>query len=311
MLDVLQIVLPVFILIAAGYGAVRSGFLSDLDVNGLMKIVQNIAIPSLLFMAMVRLDLSAVFKTQLLLSYYIGSLACFVLGIFGATLFFGRRPGEAVVLGFSAMFSNTVLLGLPIMERAYGPGSTEPNLAVIAIHVPFCYLLGITTMEMFRADGRAWHRTALVIVREIFSNPMVVGLFLGLAVNLISVTLPEAVKIALDMLARAALPGALFGLGGILTRYSLSQRLSEVAMVSAIRLFVHPGIALFLSDVVFDLSDALVRGVVITAAMAPGANAYIFANMYDRAIGSAASVVLIGTVASVFSVSFWLLVLGT
>ena len=78
-----------------------------------------------------------------------------------------------------------------------------------------------------------------------------------------------------------------------------------------IRLFVHPGIAFVLSDMVFGLSEGFVRGAVITAAMAPGANAFIFANMYDRAQGTAASVVLLGTVASIFSVSVWLLILGT
>jgi predicted permease len=54
-----------------------------------------------------------------------------------------------------------------------------------------------------------------------------------------------------------------------------------------------------------------IKGAVITAAMAPGINVYIFANMYDRARGTAASSVLVGTVASLFSVTFWLYILGT
>lgn len=311
MLEIVQIVLPVFIVIGAGYLAVRIRFFADNDVDSLMRFVQNFAVPCLLFMAMVKLDLASVFRPQLLISYYLGSVVCFLLGMFGARLFFKRRPGEAVVIGFGAMFSNTVLLGLPIMERAYGAGSTEPNLAIIAIHVPFCYLLGITSMELFRADGRALHKTAVIVVKSIFSNAMVIGLFLGLSVNLLAIPLTEPVTIALNMIARSALPAALFGLGGVLVRYSMTERLGEIAMVCVIRLFVHPGIAYAMSHHVFGMPEEFVRAVVVAAAMAPGANAYIFANMYDRAKGTAASVVLIGTVASIFSVSLWLLILGT
>lgn len=311
MLEILQIVLPVFIVIGAGYLAVRIRFFANNDVDSLMRFVQTFAVPCLLFMAMVKLDLASVFKPQLLISYYLGSVVCFVLGMVGARWFFNRRPGEAVVIGFGAMFSNTVLLGLPIMERAYGAASTEPNLAIIAIHVPFCYLLGITSMELFRADGRALHKTAVIVVKSIFSNAMVIGLFLGLAVNLLALPLTEPVTIALNMIARSALPAALFGLGGVLVRYSMTERLGEIAMVSVIRLIVHPGIAYTMSHFVFGLSEEFVRSAVVAAAMAPGANAYIFANMYDRAKGTAASVVLIGTVASIFSVSLWLFILGT
>ena len=120
----------------------------------------------------------------------------------------------------------------------------------------------------------------------------------------------KAVDVALSLFSRAALPAALFGLGGILVRYSLTERLGEIAMVCVIRLFVHPGIAYVMSHMVFGLSLEFVRAAVIAAAMAPGVNAFIFANMYDRAKGTAASVVLIGTVASIFSVSLWLLILG-
>ena len=197
------------------------------------------------------------------------------------------------------------------MERAYGAGSTEPNLAIIAVHVPFCYLLGITTMELLRADGRALHQTAVIVVKSIFSNAMVIGLFLGMAFNLLAIPLPGAADVALSMFSRAALPAALFGLGGILVRYSLTERIGEIAMVCVIRLFVHPGIAFVMADMVFGLSQDYVRGAVITSAMAPGVNAFIFASIYDRAKGTSASVVLIGTIASIISVSLWLLILGT
>lgn len=112
------------------------------------------------------------------------------------------------------------------------------------------------------------------------------------------------------MVARAALPAALFALGGTLTRYSLRASLGEAGMISVLKLIIHPAIAYVLCTAVFDLPIAFTRSAVITAAMAPGVNAYVFANMYNRAKGAAASAVLLGTMASIFSASMWLVILG-
>ena len=86
--------------------------------------------------------------------------SAFALGILGARKLFHHRPGEAVAIGFGALFSNSVLLGLPIMERAYGAAALGPTFAIVSIHAPFCYFLGITVMEFARADGRSLPDTA-------------------------------------------------------------------------------------------------------------------------------------------------------
>ncbi len=311
MLGILQIVLPVFLLIGAGYCAVRSGIFSDFQADALMKFTLNFAVPCLLFRAIAGLDLAAVFKPQLLGSYYVGSLVCFALGTLGARWFFNRRPGESVAIGFCCLFGNGVLLGLPIMERAYGAGALEPIFAIIAIHAPFCYALGITTMEFSRADGRSLAATLRTVIKAMFSNALMIGLMLGFSVNLLGIPLHITLTSAIDMLAVAAIPVALFGLGGVLVRYGLTSNIGEVAMVATVKLFIHPAIALFMATQIFDLSEPFIRGAVVMAAMAPGVNAYVFANMYDRAKGTAAASVLIGTALSIGSVSIWLSILGT
>jgi predicted permease len=60
---------------------------------------------------------------------------------------------------------------------------------------------------------------------------------------------------------------------------------------------------------VFDLPTELLNPMVIMAAMPPGMNVYIFASMYDRGKAIAASTVLVSTVLSIASISFWLAVL--
>jgi predicted permease len=73
---------------------------------------------------------------------------------------------------------------------------------------------------------------------------------------------------------------------------------------------LHPAIVYALAAGVFALPTEFVRSAVVTAAMAPGVNAYVFASLYSRGQAQAASAVLLGTALSVLTVSAWLALLG-
>jgi len=308
--QILQIILPVFLVIAAGYLAVRFRLFSDAGVDGLMDFAIKFAVPMLLFLNISRLDLSTYFDLRLLVSYFGAAFLVFALGFAGARLMLKRRPGEGVAIGFSAMFPNSLLLGLPIMERAFGADALAGNFVIISVHAPLLYLVGITVMEAVRSDGRGPVATLKVVARAMFRNSLMIGLGLGFLVNLGHITLPEPLLSAIDLIARVALPAALFGLGGMLTRYAMRASLGGSALISLLSLVVHPLLAFVFASAVFHLSAEFTRSAVITAAMAPGINSYIFAKMYNRAVGTAASAVLMATVMSIVSVSFWLWVLA-
>jgi malonate transporter len=308
--EILLVVIPVFLVIGGGYLATRARVFSAAAVDGLMVFTQSFAIPCLLFRALADLDLGAVFDPRLLFSFYAGAVVAFALGVLGARKLFRHRPGEAVAIGFGALFSNSVLLGLPIMERAYGTAALAPTFAIVAVHAPFCYFLGITVMEFTRADGRSLPDTLRIVARTITRNGLMIGLALGFAVNLGDIPIPGPVHAALDMMADSALPAALFGLGGVLTRYKIRASLAEAGMIAALSLLVHPAITYALAQGLFGLPQGFVRSAVMTAAMAPGVNSYVFASMYSRGQAQAASAVLLATALLVLTASAWLAVLG-
>jgi malonate transporter and related proteins len=309
--ELLDVILPVFLVIGFGYAAVRAGLLGESAIDGLMRFAQNFAVPCLLFRSIAHLDLTQAYDTGLMVSFYVGAFAGFAACFFGAMALFGRPMPDAVAIGFAGLFSNSLLLGLAITERAYGTAALQGNYAIISLHAPMIYGFGIALMEWARTRGHGLSGGALIrqIVRAVLSQSLVIGIILGFAVNLTGNPLPESFWSGVDMIARAAIPVALFGLGGVLVRYRIEGDIGPVLLVTFGSLILHPVVTWALATQVFDLGADALRSAVVTAAMAPGVNAYMFANMYGVGKRVNASAVLVATALSIVTVWGWLHIL--
>ena len=303
----LAIILPVFFVIAFGYVVTWRGWFPAEGTDALMKFSQGFAIPCLLFYGVANLDLGQSFDPALLISFYTGALSGFALGLLGARYLFGRSWEDAVVIGFIGLFSNSLLLGLAITERAYGPDALTANYAILSIHAPIGYFIGITAMEIAKNRGNIRQLPAKV-AKAMFKNSLVIGIGLGMIVNLTGLIIPQTLDDALSLITRAALPTALFGLGGVLVRYRPEGDMKVIFYIVAVSLIAHPVITYSLGRG-FDLSTDSLRSAVVTGAMAPGINAYVFANMYGHAKRVAASAVLIATITSIVTATVWLQIL--
>lgn len=305
-----SVLLPVFLVIGFGYFTAWRGWLGPRDVDGIQRFAQNFALPVLLFQSIATVDFTASFDAGAVGAFYAGALAGFAAGYFGARLIFGRPPADCVAIGFASMFSNTLLLGVPITERAYGPQALAGNYAIVTFHSPLFYTLGITLMEFTLARGGTMS-VAGVSMRAlggVLRTPLVIGILCGLGVNLAQsqgLVLPEGFWAATAMIGRAAIPAALFGLGGVLHRYRPDAELDVVALCCAASLLLHPAVTWALTTLLNTPVEGT-RSAVITAAMPPGVNAYLFATMYGRAQRVAASSVLIATALSLLTAWFWL-----
>ena len=301
----LDVILPVFLVIGFGYAAVWKGFLTDANIDGMMKFSQNFLFPALLFRAIATLDVSDAFNLPLLVSFYSGSATSFFFGLLGARYLFGRDWEDAVAIGFGCLFANSLMLGLPVTERAYGEGALEPNYAIVTVHAPFCYGLGITAMEIARARGQSLAKLPGTVLKAMFRNALVIGIGLGFIVNFLSIPMPAAVMDSVSLLTRAALPVALFGMGGVLKRYRPQGDMKVIAYVCFAALVLHPSVVWFMGRWL-NITQGEYRSAVLTASMPPGINIYVFASLYGRAQRVAASSVLVGTVLSVGTVWLWL-----
>ncbi|MTH65008.1 AEC family transporter [Paracoccus shanxieyensis] len=313
MTTLFDVILPVFLIIGFGYLVAWRKMFSEVGVDGLMRFAQNFAVPVLLFTNVAKLDMAENFNLCMWIAFYTGAFLSYFIGWAVARFYLKRSAEDAVAIGFCCLFSNSLLLGIPIMERAYGAEAIAGNVAIIAIHSPVLYTFGITMMEIARSRGQSLSigQVSMRALSGVLHTPLIIGILSGAVVNLLvqaGLVVPQGFWAAADMMARAALPAALFGMGGVLYRYRPEGDSTAIALCCICSLVVHP-VTTYGLGMLFQLPAGAMRSAVITAAMAPGVNAYLFAAIYNSAKRVAATTVLISTGLSILTIWFWIAVL--
>ena len=304
------LILPVFLIIIFGFICRHIKVLTDQDIDTLVRFCQNIGIPILLFYNILNLDLNIVFEIGIWFSYYSSLFACFFIGFFGTKYFFFQKTVDAIAFGFCAMFSNGVLLGLPICALAFGDESLSINYGIIIGHGPICYLMGIIFMELARSKKSSLGRSLIFSIKPIFSNNLSIGILSGLVLNLVGFKFPLIVNDAIKIFIVSAIPLALFSLGGVLYKYKISKNLKISIFLIFISLVFHPLIVFALGTYSFSVDRNILANGVIMAAMAPGLNSYFFANMYNAGKEAIASTIFMGTIATIFSATAWIYIIS-
>lgn len=310
MLAIINVILPVFALMATGYLAVKFRLFPAEGVRGLVQFVNNFATPCLLFHAMATSDFSTTFNWSVIGPFYVGAVTSFVLGAVIARKVFRNKIDEGVASGFSAMFTNTVLIGIPIMQRAYGQPALATAFSIIAFHASVLITVGMVTMELVRRDGASMSKTLARAVLRVAINPLMWGIAAGVIFNLMGWKLIEPADAFVSMMAAAVTPAALFGLGGALNEYRLRESWAQALTMSLFKLLLQPIIAYLLMRYLLNVPHEYARYGVLLAAMPSGINAFVFATYYNRGINVATNTILITTVLSIVTLSGWLYFLG-
>ncbi|CAN7161009.1 MULTISPECIES: AEC family transporter [unclassified Devosia] len=310
MLDIIFVILPIFALMGLGYVAVLKRLYPAEGVKSLIAFVNNFATPCLLFYSISTSDFRSAFNLSIIGPFYLGAFVCFAVGIFIARRGFGNRPGESVAAGFSGTFTNTVLVGLPILTRAYGDGALPVTLSIIGLHGAILLTVGMVTMELVKRDGQPLGKTLVVAFRRVVSNPLIWGIAAGIIGSLLEIQLIEPAEAFFVMMSQAVVPAALFGIGGALVEFKLSENWKQALVASLIKLILHPAIAYVLMVWVLHVPLEIARYGILLSAMPAGVNIYVFATYYDRGVSVATNTILIATVLSAVTISGWLYILS-
>ncbi|MEO3428840.1 AEC family transporter [Pelagibius sp. CAU 1746] len=307
MLSILETVLPIFGLVLCGYLVGRLRWMSEEAIKGLNTFVFYFAIPALLFRAMAR-GMGPV-EFTIVGGYFTAVLVTFLLALAVARLVFRTGPVEQVLFGMGSVFSNTVLLAIPLIFTVLGEAAGLRLMLIITFHAVIILPVITVLIEFRRGAGQGWRRLAGQTLRAIALNPIILALVLGIAYGLTGAPLPGAGERFLALLGGAAAPCALFALGASLTAFELRGDIKETLAMVAMKLLVHPAVMAVLAFWVFELPPLAATVAVITAATPVGANVFIMARQYDIYLGRAASAVLISTALSVVTLTFLLALL--
>jgi hypothetical protein len=306
----LNVVAPVFGIAALGYAAARFLILDAAGVKGLVLFVFNFAIPVLLFRSMADMELPEDVAWGFLVAFYTGSLSTYGLGLLAARRIFHRPLDQAAIFGMSAAFSNTVLMGIPIVLTAFGPEANLPLFLIIAFHSATFMPLTVGIIQASRGTGVSMADEARQVLMALVANPIVVGLGAGLAVNLTGVVVPGPLDRAVELLGQAAVPCALFAMGASVAGYPLRGENRPALVLTTLKLVAHPLIVWTVAGPILGIQGIWLHVAVVMAAMPSGVNVYLFGARYGAAPGVAARTVLLTSVLSVATISALLVLFG-
>ena len=303
MVVVFGIVAPIFALIGMGAAAIRLRLLDTGAVKGMSDFVFFLAMPSLLFRSMVTapplrlLDVAG--------SFIAGALLLFILATVLSRMVFRARIATAGVFALNAVFGNTVMLGVPIIDSAYGAEGVAYLLAVVAFHSAL--LLPLATI-LIEADGSGpgGHRGPLDVLRAVLPgllrNPVVMVIVAALAWRATGLGLAAPVEQLLHLLGAAGPPLALFCLGATLPKPEGLKGLRDVALASALKLLAMPALVALFAWLA-GVRDVAFAVVVLAAAMPTGANAFMLARRFGTMMEASASTVVVSTALSLLSLT--------
>ena len=241
----LEIVLPLFLLMALGYVIKLTGMMNETSVKQVNKVIFKIFLPLLVFCNIYNTELAESFNSQLLLYAVAGVLIQFVLSLCLAILLEKDNSRRGVML--QGMFrSNFVLFGIPISTALFGDTAAGLASILIAVIIPMYNVLAVISLEMFNGKRPNVGKILLGIV----TNPLIIGSVLGVLFVLFQIPIPTPIYDTITDISSIATPLAFIILGASFSFGDVGKYIKEVLLVLGAKLLVFPalflGIALLL-----------------------------------------------------------------
>lgn len=241
----LEIVLPLFLLMALGYVIKLTGMMNETSVKQVNKVIFKIFLPLLVFCNIYNTELAESFNSHLLLYGVAGVLIQFVLSLCLAVLLEKDNSQRGVML--QGMFrSNFVLFGIPISTALFGDTAAGLASILIAVIIPLYNVLAVISLELF--NGKKPNLGKILI--GIVTNPLIIGSVLGIVFVVLKLSIPKPIYDTITDLSSIATPLAFVILGASFSFGDVRRYIKNVLIVLSAKLLVFPalflGIALLL-----------------------------------------------------------------
>jgi len=316
---ILEVTVPFFALVLAGYLAARQRVLPESAIAGLNAYVLYFALPCLLF----RFGASTpVFEllNPVVLAVYLAAALLIVFFTVMVSLNVRVQMKDAAFGALVAAFPNTGFMGVPLLVALLGPAAAGPVISTILadlfITSSLCIALAMGASTEPGAPAHGARMAALRALRGALSNPLPWAIALGAAFSVAEVKLGGPAEVVVRMLADSASPVALFTIGAVLWRAGqhthTQTALRDYVPVALIKLFLHPLLVFVLALSALSLGAPLtafqVTVLTLAAALPSASNVSLLAERYGADNGRVARIIMTSTVLAFvsFSTLAWL-----
>jgi malonate transporter len=303
MLSTLSIVLPIFVIILAGWIARRTGVFSRHATTELNRYVVYIGLPALLFHIVVHARWSDIWQPG-----FIGAFAGSCLIVYIVTLLLSlrgsRRLADAAIDALNASYPNTGFMGFPLMLAVFGQRSL--SLTLIASIVTVCVLFAISLVVIetaLQAASSPWQLLKKVGM-SLIKNPLILSPIVAALVAACGVPVNGPSEEFLKLLSVSASPCALVALGSFLAEKHVQTggRRGITVRLIITKLVIHPALAWAIATAL-QLPSWIISATVLLAALPTGTGPFMLAELYQREAQVTSRTILVTTLISVLTIA--------
>ncbi|SJZ70134.1 hypothetical protein SAMN02745126_01959 [Enhydrobacter aerosaccus] len=312
---ILEIIVPVFGMVAVGWVIGRTSLLRPEGLRGLTNVTFYAFFPALLFRSMSHVRIDALSPDILIVFFGAGLILYFLMLLLARVL--GLRFSERAVFALSATFCNGVGIGIPFVSYAFGEKGLVPLLMIISVNSLAMLTLSSFLMEIGAQGAGQTHllRKLGGAALAMLKHPVLPPIFAGLAWSEITALVPGlgtpvVIDRVLQGLATAAAPCGLIMAGASLAHVGLKEHWQTAAVTAVFKLVALPLMVWTAGRYLFALDPLWLTVATLNAAMPAGANVYLVAQLYRTGVGLATNAVVLSTGASIVTLSVTLLLLG-
>ena len=297
--------LPVVLLIGIGFAAGRLKLIRGEAVRDLSNLVFLVLVQALLFRTMATADLARLDLRSVALYYIVAG------AMFFALLLIRGLNSRSAVLALAAIFSNTLMIGVPLVQLAYGQAGLVHLFTLISMHALILLTLATVVLELLVAreqaaagQGPRRHIAATVAqaVKNAVLHPVPLPIIAGFLYSLTGWGLHPVVERPLKLLGDAFGPVALVLVGVTLAQTAIGLHLRGALAISVLKTILHP-LLMWGAGRALGLTGLPLAVMVVAAALPVGANVFLFSQRYKEAEDLVTASVAVSTLMAVGTVS--------
>jgi malonate transporter and related proteins len=257
------------------------------------KFVFAVLLPALLFHLMSGLSKLPRVDWRLLIAFFGGCFIVFAIGRLVAARVFELDGVSQSVFALGGVFSNNVLLGVPLIRLTLGP-SALPSVAMVLVFNALTLWTLVTVSVEWARNGSLSLTGFGKTARGVVTNPIISAILLGTGFGLTGFELPALLDKVLLATGQLAGPAALLALGMGLAEYGVDRNWRLSAAISVIKLVVQP-LVVWLLALALGLPPLERSVVVMLASLSVGANVYLMAVQFKALENVIASSLVVST----------------